>query len=659
MRQAVGGTYVLPWGPAAAPQGAKFLNLWYTNCKVPGASPRTPPVFWEKAGPKTDDRISRRCAALAGSRGGVLTDKIHCTGLRGWKEGLRLESFIAEFQNIITSFGASVGIPVFIVLVGLILRLRPAQAARSGLTAGVCLAAMLLLGGTLRTTLAQLAVEIGGTSELGMPAVDAGWEPSTVIAFASRLGIYIIPIYLFINLVMLALRATRTFNFDLWNFWHAAFIGAMAEVLTGSFVLGLLAVISAVILLQCLSDMAARPLQKHLGTPGVSVTQGFSLAFVPIALVLNKLFDLIPGWKKHPVTLETLQRKLGFGADPLVLGAVIGGGLSALAGRDVYGVLQDAVSLAAAVFLLPRILKLFAEAFAPIGEGLRHFAKEKLKIGGSLYLGFSSTIATASPTVLLTTMALIPPLMWTARSASFAQYMPAASLYMLPFVMALVVAVCRGDILRSLVAGYVSMVSMLYCGSALAGLFTQAAMTANPDLYGSVGLITSITDASSPLAWFVVMVATFGLAGLLALLIFSIGLAMWNHNQITGKGGGPLFTLPKFSLGGGAAAKALPDGGSPQAEPEAQKPQEPPESPKQPEDAGRTAGRSKPSKGSRRRDPRPAGKYAKRPSPPAQPEEDVDTEAFAQLLSSLEAPDTGTQLELNLPENDAEGPPAP
>ena len=77
---------------------------------------------------------------------------------------------------------------------------------------------------------------------------------------------------------------------------------------------------------------------------------------------------------------------------------------------------------------------------APIAQAIQNFARDKLKIQGSLYIGLSSSPGSASPTVLLCTMLLVPPLMYLAKAASFSNYLPSASLSMLPFVMVLVLS---------------------------------------------------------------------------------------------------------------------------------------------------------------------------------------------------------------------------
>ena len=46
-------------------------------------------------------------------------------------------------------------------------------------------------------------------------------------------GALIIPICLGVNFLMLITKTTRTVNIDLWNYWHFAFIGAVAYFVMG------------------------------------------------------------------------------------------------------------------------------------------------------------------------------------------------------------------------------------------------------------------------------------------------------------------------------------------------------------------------------------------------------------------------------------------
>ncbi len=60
-----------------------------------------------------------------------------------------------------------------------------------------------------------------------------GWPAAAAVAYNTAVGALIIPICLGVNFLMLITKTTRTVNIDLWNYWHFAFIGAVAYFVMG------------------------------------------------------------------------------------------------------------------------------------------------------------------------------------------------------------------------------------------------------------------------------------------------------------------------------------------------------------------------------------------------------------------------------------------
>ena len=137
------------------------------------------------------------------------------------------------FFSALSNMGSTALLPIFIVLAALALHTRPREALRSGLTAGLCLIGMSTVLSVFRTTLLQLAREIVNRFELALEIGEPGWTVAGTVTYASRISLFIIPLYLLINLLMLATRTTRTINLDIWNYWQAGFVGVMVQSLTG------------------------------------------------------------------------------------------------------------------------------------------------------------------------------------------------------------------------------------------------------------------------------------------------------------------------------------------------------------------------------------------------------------------------------------------
>ena len=61
---------------------------------------------------------------------------------------------------------------------------------------------------------------------VNLNVIDVGWH-IIIIAWASVVAGFIIPLGLLVNVVMLMTKTTKTMNVDIWNFWHEIFIAAM------------------------------------------------------------------------------------------------------------------------------------------------------------------------------------------------------------------------------------------------------------------------------------------------------------------------------------------------------------------------------------------------------------------------------------------------
>ena len=82
-------------------------------------------------------------------------------------------------------------------------------------------------------------------------------------------------------------------------------------------------------------------------------------------MLFNWILDKIPGIRDIDVNTDMLQEKFGVFGEPMIIGTVIGLVIGVLAGYDVTGVLQLAVSLGAVLVLIPRMASLLMEACCP------------------------------------------------------------------------------------------------------------------------------------------------------------------------------------------------------------------------------------------------------------------------------------------------------
>ncbi|PZN11947.1 MAG: PTS galactitol transporter subunit IIC [Bacillota bacterium] len=406
---------------------------------------------------------------------------------------------MAVIQYIL-DLGATVMLPLIILLLGALFGLGWGRAFRAGLTIGVGFVGIGLVINLLVDNLGPAAKAMVDRFGVQLDVVDVGWPAAASIAFASKVGAFVIPIGLAVNILMLLTRTTQTLNVDLWNYWHFAFTGALVSAATGNLVLGLIAAaINAAIVLK-LGDWSAKPVQEFYDAPGISLPHGFSAAYVPIALPLNALLDRIPGVRTINISPESIQRRLGVIGDPLVQGLVLGVALGLLAGYDSKKTLQLGISMAAVMVLMPRMVRLLMEGLMPVSEAARSFMQERFA-NRLVFIGLDSAIAVGHPAAIATSLILVPVAIGLAVVIPGNHVLPFGDLATIPFMVAMVIPLVRGNVFRSVIIGAAVLAVGLLIATNVAPLHTEVAAASGFQMPEGATLISSICDGANPLTW--------------------------------------------------------------------------------------------------------------------------------------------------------------
>jgi len=402
--------------------------------------------------------------------------------------------------NAILDLGAVVMLPILIFIISLIFGEKPGRALRAGITIGIGFIGINLVIGLLSSNLGPAAEALVKNAGLQLDVIDVGWPAASAIAFASRVGALVIPIGLAVNIIMLVTKTTKTVNVDLWNYWHFAFTGALVTAATGSLTLGMIAAaINCAIVLK-LGDWTAPIVQEFYGLPGISLPHGFSAAYVPIAIPLNKLFDRIPGLNKIEINPETASEKFGILGEPTIVGLILGIIIGLLAKYDVKGALNLGMSMAGVMFLMPRMVKILMEGLIPVSEAAKKFMQKKFA-GAEFYIGLDSAVATGHPAAIATALILVPVTILLAVIVPGNRVLPFGDLATIPFMVAMVAPICRGNVFRSVIIGALVIAVGLLIATNVAPLHTQAAIDAAFQFPEGATSISSICDGANPLTW--------------------------------------------------------------------------------------------------------------------------------------------------------------
>ena len=384
--------------------------------------------------------------------------------------------------SYIINLGASVMMPILFTIIGLCIGMKFGKALKSGLYVGVGFVGLGIVTALLTNNFGGPLSEISRLYNLQLGVFDMGWPAAAAVAYNTAVGALIIPICLGVNFLMLITKTTRTVNIDLWNYWHFAFIGAVAYFVMGeSLAWGYFAAIVCYINTLVMADRTASKFQGYYeGMDGISIPQPFVQSFTPFAMLVGKGLDLIPGLSKLDIDAEGMKKKFGVLGEPLVLGVIVGALIGALAQLDIKKILFLGVTMGAVMELIPRITRLFIDGLMPISEKTQEVVKNselfktKFKIK-KIYIGMSPALVIGHPTTLVVSLLLIPVTLGVAVILPGNEFLPLASLAGLFYVFVMVLPYTKGNVVKTFIVGLIALVVGLYFVTDMAPAFTQAA----------------------------------------------------------------------------------------------------------------------------------------------------------------------------------------
>ena len=372
----------------------------------------------------------------------------------------------------IIGLGASVMMPIIFTIIGLCIGMKFGKALKSGLCVGVGFVGLGVVTALLTNNFDNPLKAISDLYHLQLNVFDMGWPAA---ADNTAVGALIIPICLGVNLLMLITKTTRTVNIDLWNYWHFAFIGAVAYFVTGeSLAWGYFAAIVCYVITLVCADLTADKFQKYYDLDGISIPQPFCQSFTPFAILINKALDKIPGFSKLDIDADGLKKKFGVIGEPLVLGVIVGMLIGWAAQLDIKKILFLGITMGAVMELIPRITSLFIEGLKPISEKTSELVKNKFN-GKKVHIGMSPALVIGHPTTLVASVILIPVILALAVFLPGNQFLPLASLAGMFYLFPMVLPFTKGNVLKTLIVGLVTLIIGLYFVTDMAPDFTMAA----------------------------------------------------------------------------------------------------------------------------------------------------------------------------------------
>ena len=424
---------------------------------------------------------------------------------------------------ILNDLGAHVFLPMIMIIVGLIVRMKFKDAFSSALTLGVAFLGMGMVLGFMFNSIGPASESFVKNTGLQLNAIDTGWSPLASVAWGWPYAFFLFPIQIGINIIMLATKQTNTLNVDLWNVWNKILTAVFVTAISGSVIAGLAVGAVEVYFELKNSDLTQAEVYKITKIPGVACPHSmalFNVIVYPFDLLLRK----IPFFNRQ-LDAEHLKDKIGIFAENHVMGFIVGILIGIFARYDVSQILTLGVQAATALRIFPMVAKLFMEALAPISDAASEFMKKRFP-GREFYIGLDWPFLAGSSELWVTTIILVPITILFAVILPGNNVLPFGGIINICIAVPLLI-VTGGNLLRMIVIGIITTPVFLYVGTYFAPTITELARKVGTVEIPANSMITW-SSMEAPVFRFVWSYASGVMKGNFTGVIFlAIWLALW------------------------------------------------------------------------------------------------------------------------------------
>ena len=396
-------------------------------------------------------------------------------------------TFIGILRYIL-DLGPTVMLPLVILFFGLALGLKPGKAFKSGLMIGIGFVGIGLVIGLMLNSLGPAAKAMADRFGMSLNVLDLGWPGASPMTWASSIAMVSIPVAILINIVMLGLRMTKVVNVDIWNIWHMTFTGAILNIVTGSYWVGILGVVIHAVFAYKLGDWFSYDTQEYFGLEGIAIPHGTSAYCAPIAVVIDAIIEKIPGVNKIEITSKKIEKRFGVLGEPVVIGLILGVIVGFLAKYNFKDILQLAVKVAGVMYLMPKVVKPIMEGLLPISTVAREKLATKFK-GEDYIIGLDPALLLGDSEVIAAGILFIPLTLIIAIIIPGNRVLPFGDLATIGFFIAMAVAVHKGNMFRTIISGFVIMFMTIWISTQTIPFHTALA--------DSVGMLQPGTEVAS------------------------------------------------------------------------------------------------------------------------------------------------------------------
>ena len=445
--------------------------------------------------------------------------------------------FITGIFSSISGLGKYVMVPLMVAIIGIAFKCNVNKAIKGGMTVGIGLFGLDLALSLVGSYLGPVAMALVEKANLSLDAIDVGWTALSGIAFATEIGAVIIPFMLLVNIVLLAIGATKTMDIDIWNFWHFALTGSLMYVLTGNILVGLVAATTHAVVTFSFADRTAEDVQKVIGIPGISIPHGGALGCWVFGYGMEKVYNFFGkffyGKKLDNETLDKEKVKkfsdnpiFKVIQDPVYVGFILGVVISLIGGFDLKTCLTTGMAMAALLFLTPRMVKILMEGLVPISQACSKIMNKKYK-GQKLYIGMDTAVGLGTTTAMIGAVVMIPVMVVLSMIIPGNRVIPMASLAACGYNCGTIQVGHKGKVMRTLLSTTLMFIALFLLATYMTPIITDVALANGYATdYAVITALSATLFGAAPIFFLYTMGTT---VGLIACLVIIVGCIVLNR----------------------------------------------------------------------------------------------------------------------------------
>ncbi len=412
---------------------------------------------------------------------------------------------LSEILAVFFSFKPYVMLPILMLAIALIVRMKLSSALSSTLKLAVGFAGIFIVFAFFVDNIQPAVKAIMTVRGLEFPVLDVGWPPLAAITWSSSIAPISIPLIIIINVVMIATNTTKTIYIDMWNFWHLALMGAFVLNVTENFFLGISAVVIITVYTIKMADWAAPHLETQSDLQGITISPISVVGLLPFSVTMDYIYDRIPGFKNLNYNPEKGNSRIGLFSEPMVIGIIIGVLLGIASGYSIKLIMELSVHLAAVMFLLPKCGGLIGKGIEPISQALKKWIEKRFPGKDKLYVAVNPEVLMNNKSVMISGLILMPIALLIALILPGNKVLPLGDLPNLISIISVTVLVSKGNVIRSITTGIPIVVTFLLISTKLGGLITRLSAEAGMS-FGEGQEITAFTDGGNHFRFFLLKI---------------------------------------------------------------------------------------------------------------------------------------------------------